>query len=330
MRPFRFVDAESTEHAISLLESEPSLAKPLAGGTDLLGEMKEGIAAPAMLVNLASLKGLSGIAQTGRGLSIGAMTTLAEMENDKSVAHDYPALAQAVASIATPQIRNMGTLGGNLCQRPRCWYYRSTLFDCLKKGGDVCFAVDGNSKYHAILGGVDCYFVHPSDLAPVLIALGATATVTGPNETRTIPMEEFFVGPEHNIEAETALKPGELLTDVFLPKPKPGHHSVYLKARERQTQEFALASVAASLNVSAGKVERASLVLGGVAPTPWRASQSEEALSGVRVAEVDADAVGRLAVRGAKPLKDNHYKVRLAASLVSRAISSLLNIDGKN
>ena len=257
------------------------------------------------------------------------MTKLSELENDESITHDYPALSQAVASVATPQIRNMGTLGGNLCQRPRCWYYRSTLFDCRKKGGAICFAINGNSKYHAILGGVDCYIVHPSDLAPVFIALGATATVTGPNGTRTLPMEEFFVGPEHNIEAETALKAGELLTSVFVPKPKPGQRSIYLKARERQTQEFALASVAVSLNVSAGVIERASLVLGGVAPTPWRASYSEEALRGVPVAEVDVDMVGRLAVRGAKPLRDNHFKVRLAASLVGRAISSLLDTDDR-
>ena len=330
MRPFRLVDAESTEHAVSLLETEPVLTRPLAGGTDLLGEMKEGIAEPAMLVDLASLESLSGIAHTGDGLSIAAMTTLAELENDESISRDYPALAQAVASIATPQIRNVGTVGGNLCQRPRCWYYRSTLFDCRKKGGETCFAVDGNSKYHAILGGMDCYIVHPSDLAPVLIALGATVTVTGPDGTRTLPMEEFFVGPERNIEAETVLKPSELLTSVFVPKPAPGQRSIYLKARERQAQEFALVSVAASLQVSAGIIERASMVLGGVAPTPWRARHSEEALCGMPVAEVDAEEVGRLAVRGARSLRDNHYKVKLAASLVSRAISSLLRDDDRD
>ena len=329
MRPFRLVDAESAEHATSLLKAEPSLAKPLAGGTDLLGEIKEGIVEPTMLVNLASLESLSGIAHTEDGLSVGAMTKLAELENDESITHDYPALSQAVASVATPQIRNMGTLGGNLCQRPRCWYYRSTLFDCRKKGGAICFAINGNSKYHAILGGVDCYIVHPSDLAPILIALGATATVTGPNGTRTLPMEEFFVGPEHNIEGETALKAGELLTSVFVPKPKPGQRSIYLKARERQTQEFALASVAVSLDVSAGIIERASLVLGGVAPTPWRASYSEDALRGAPVTEVDVDTVGRLAVRGAKPLRDNHFKVRLTASLVCRAINLLLQTDDR-
>ncbi len=327
MRPFRLVNAESREHAISLLDAESSCARPIAGGTDLLAEMKEGVVEPAMLVNLASLESLHGIEHAGDGLSIGAMTTLAELENDEFIARDYPALAQAVAAVATPQIRNVGTVGGNLCQRPRCWYYRSTLFDCLKKGGETCFAVDGESKYHAILGGVDCYIVHPSDLAPVLVALDATATIAGQNGIRTLPMEEFFVGPDQNIEAETALQTGEILTNVFVPKPTLGQRSVYLKARERQTQEFALASVAASLQVSAGIVERASLVLGGVAPTPWRASHSEEALRGAAVAEVDVGMVGRLAVQGAKPLRDNQYKVRLAASLVSRAVEMLLDSD---
>ena len=324
MNPFRFVDAMSPEHAVSLLEADPSGARPLAGGTDLMGEVKEGVMEPATLVSLGSLAAMSGVEHTADSLTVGAMTTLAELERDEAIARDYPALAQAVASVATPQIRNVGTLGGNLCQRPRCWYYRSTLFDCRKKGGAICFAVNGSSKYHAILGGVDCYIVHPSDLAPVLVALGADATIAGPRRTRTLPLEEFFVGPDRDIEAETVLEAGELLTRVSVPRPAPGQRSVYLKAKERRTQDFALASVAASVRVSGGVVEHASLVLGGVAPTPWRASRAENALRGAPIAEVDADAVGQLAVRDARPLRDNHFKVRLAASLVRRAVGSLL------
>ena len=324
MNPFRFVDAMSPEHAVSVLEADPSGARPLAGGTDLMGEIKEGVVEPATLVSLGSLAVMSGVEHTADGLTVSAMTTLAELERDEAITRDYPALAQAVASVATPQIRNVGTLGGNLCQRPRCWYYRSPLFDCRKKGGAICFAVNGSSKYHAILGGVDCYIVHPSDLAPVLVALRANATIAGPRRTRTLPLEEFFVGPERDIEAETVLEAGELLTRVSVPSPAPGQRSVYLKAKERRTQDFALASVAASVRVSGGVVEHASLVLGGVAPTPWRASDAENALRGVPVADVDAEAVGRLAVDGARPLRDNHFKVRLAASLVNRAIGSLL------
>ena len=324
MNPFRFVDAKSSEHAVSLLEADPSGARPLAGGTDLMGEIKEGVVEPATLVSLSSLPGMSGIEHAPDGLTIGAMTTLAELEADDTIARDYPALAQAVASVATPQIRNVGTLGGNLCQRPRCWYYRSPLFDCRKKGGAICFAVNGSSKYHAILGGVDCYIVHPSDIAPVLIALDAEATIAGLGGTRTLPLENFFAGPERDIEAETVLEPGELLTRAFVPTPAPGLQSIYLKARERRTQDFALASVAASLHVSDGVVERASLVLGGVAPTPWRATVAEDALRGAPATGVDADAIGQLAVRDARPLRDNHFKVRLAASLVRRAVATLL------
>ena len=324
MNPFRFVDAGSTEQAVSLLEADPSGARPLAGGTDLMGEIKEGVVEPATLVSLASLPGMSGVEHTADGLTIGAMTTLAELEADEAIARDYPALAQAVASVATPQIRNVGTLGGNLCQRPRCWYYRSPLFDCRKKGGAICFAVNGSSKYHAILGGVDCYIVHPSDVAPILIALDAEATIAGPGGTRTLPLEEFFIGPERDIEAETVLETGELLACVFVPSPTPGQRGVYLKARERRAQDFALASVAATLRICDGVVEHAALVLGGVAPTPWRATAAEDALRGTPVAEVDSDAIGLLAVRDARPLRDNHFKVRLTASLVRRALASLL------
>ena len=330
MNPFRFVDAQSPEHAVALLEADPSGTRPLAGGTDLMGEIKEGVVEPATLVSLASLPGMSGIEHAADGLTIGAMTTLAELEANEAIAHDYPALAQAVASVATPQIRNVGTLGGNLCQRPRCWYYRSPLFDCRKKGGAICFAVNGSSKYHAILGGVDCYIVHPSDIAPVLIALDATATVAGPAGTRTLPLEKFFAGPERDIEAETVLEHGEFLTQIFVPRPAPGLRSIYLKARERRTQDFALASVAACLHVADGVVEHASLVLGGVAPTPWRATAAEDALRGAPAADVDAHAIGQLAVRDARPLRDNHFKVRLAASLVRRAVATLLDPPPSN
>ena len=330
MNPFRFVDAGSTERAVSLLEADPSGARPLAGGTDLMGEIKEGVVEPATLVNLAALPDMAGVQHSADGLTIGAMTTLAELGRDEAIAREYPALAQAVASVATPQIRNVGTLGGNLCQRPRCWYYRSPLFDCRKKGGAICFAVNGSSKYHAILGGVDCYIVHPSDVAPALIALDATATITGPGGPRTLPIENFFAGPERDIEAETVLETGELLTRVFVPAPAPGSCSIYLKARERRTQDFALASVAAALHVADGVVERAALVLGAVAPTPWRAADAEDALRGVSAAEVDAAAIGRLAVGNARPLRDNHFKVRLASSLIARAVASLLRLtDGQ-
>ena len=328
MQPFRFVSAESAGQAASLLEAAPSQTRLIAGGTDIIGEIKDGIESPTTLVSIAALGEATGIALDGDGLWLGAMTTLADIEANDHVVRGYPALAQAAASVATPQIRNVGTLGGNLCQRPRCWYYRSPLFDCRKKGGAICFAVNGSNKHHAILGGVDCYIVHPSDLAVALIALDAEAAIAGPGGARTLLLESFFVGPGEDILSETALRPGELLTGVRVPRVRPGHRSIYLKARERQTQDFALASVAVALELSAEVVSDARIVLGGVAPTPYRAAHAEDALRGRAAQSVDIAAVGELAVRDAQPLRDNHFKVRLAASIVSRAVSQLLGREG--
>lgn len=327
MKPFRFVNAESAAHVSSLLEADPSRTRLMAGGTDIMGEIKEGVVEPATLISLSTLTDISGITITEDGLRIGALTTLTEIESDETIAHDYPALAQAAASVATPQIRNVGTLGGNLCQRPRCWYYRSPLFDCRKKGGAICFAINGNNKYHAILGGVDCYIVHPSDLAVALISLKAEATIAGSNGDRTLPLEEFFIGPERDIMAETVLQPGEFLSMVSVPRVYSGHRSLYLKARERQAQDFALASVAVAIEVADGNVQDVRITLGGVAPTPYRAIHAEDAMKGNAVESIDARVVGELSVRDSQPLRDNHFKVRLAASLVSRAIKTLLDSE---
>ena len=312
MTPFRFVSADSISQACSLLESDADRSMFVAGGTDLLSEIKEGVANPATLVSLANTSELSGIEVTPTGLNIGAFATVTQIAGDPEVAQRYPALAQAAASVATPQIRNVGTLGGNLCQRPRCWYYRSRLFDCRKKGGAICFAVNGSSKYHAILGGADCFIVHPSDLAVALISMKAEAHIFGPEASRSMPLEEFFVGPEANIMAETVLQPGEILTGVSLPKASPSHRSVFLKARERRTQDFALASVAAAIEVSDGIVQDARITLGGVAPVPLRVRRAEDAATGKPVAEVNAHEVGEIAVADARPMRDNHFKVSLS------------------
>ena len=228
-----------------------------------MDEIKEGIVNPVTLVSLTGIEELTGATISPEGLRLGALCTLAELESHPYIAQWYPALAQAISSVATPQIRNVGTLGGNLCQRPRCWYYRSTLFDCRKKGGAICFAANGNSKYHAILGGHDCYIVHPSDTAVALISYRAQARIAGTNGIRTVPLEEFFVGPDQNIMAETVLDAGEILTNVSLPQSSARHRSIYLKARERQTQDFALV-----LELEGGVIHDARMTLGGVAPVP--------------------------------------------------------------
>ncbi len=324
MKPFRFAQPASIAEAQSLLKDGDALAKPIAGGTDLLSEIKERVATPQTLVSLLDLSELRGVRADAEGLRIGAMTTLAELENHPDV-KAYPALAQAVSSVATPQIRNVGTLGGNLCQRPRCWYYRSPLFNCRKKGGSICFAEGGGNKYHAIFGGNGCVIVHPSDTAVALVALGATATIAGIGGSRTVSLEDFFVSPSQNILAETALQPGELLTEICVPGVSEHHRSIYIKAKERQTFDFALASVAAALDVRDGVIRNARIVLGGVAPVPYRAADAEAEIEGKRASHVDAASAGNLAVRGARPLSDNGFKVRLAANLVARAISTLLD-----
>ena len=288
------------------------------------GKSRKGVLSPGELVSLASLPDLKGVHASDDGLGIGAMTTLADILNCSYATKTFPALAQAIASVATPQIRNVGTLGGNLCQRPRCWYYRSPLFDCRKKGGAICYAINGSNKYHAILGGRDCFIVHPSDLAVALISYRAKVNLTGAEGTRSIPIEDFFVGPEQDMMAETVLRPGEILTSVALPAPPAGTRSVYLKSRERGAQDFALVSVALVVQIADGLVQDARLTLGGVAPVPHRAAEVENLLRLTPVDDIDPAAAGEMAVRGARPLRDNHYKVRLASSLVSRAVRCLL------
>ena len=286
--------------------------------------MKEGTRSPSILVELRLVPNLAGISFGPGGANIGAMTALADIERDPEVARLYPALSQAAASVATPQIRNVGTLGGNLCQRPRCWYYRSPLYDCLKKGGDTCFAVKGLNKYHAILGGDGCHIVHPSDMAVALIVLDADVEVSDGRDSRLIPVDDFFVGPAQNMLSEVALKDGEILTRVRIPVPVPESRSVYLKAKERQAYDFALVSVAASLAVENAVVTSARIALGGVAPVPFAASHVADAIEGLGVEQVNPEELGRLAVRDARPLSDNGYKVRLAGNLVARAVSTLL------
>lgn len=324
MNPFRLHSARNLADARRALLDADGSAALIAGGADLLGEMKEGIAAPAILVDIGNL-GLDEMDIGADGAAIGSAVTLARIAASGEIARRYPALSQAAASVATPQIRNAGTLGGNLCQRPRCWYYRSPLFDCLKKGGGACFAVAGNNKYHAILGADACRIVHPSDPATALAALGATALIYGADGIRTLPIEDFFVSPSQNMLSETALEYGELLVGVSLPPSSERVRSVFLKAKERRAYDFALASVAVRVETRPDSdiADSARIVLGGVAPVPYLARAASDALIGAKMGETDAAEIGRLAVQDAKPMSGNGYKVRLAANLAARAITNL-------
>lgn len=323
---FRLVQPTSLSEACALL-ADASDAVPVAGGTDLLSEIRDGTATPGTLVALDLIAdgGMNGIADTADGgLQIGALTTIADIARHVGIRERYTALSQAAAGLATPQVRNLGTLGGNLNQRPRCWYYRHPLTVCLKRGGDRCFAVQGVGKYLCITGGDRCFIVHPSDTAVALAALGASVMIASANGQRSMPIEDYFVGPDVDLLRENVLQPGELLTSVTIPPAAAGSRSVYLKARERESGDFALVSVAAVLSVDDGVVTHASVVLGGVAPTPYRSVGTEEYLRGRAVDEIDTAAAGELAVADPRPLPDNAYKVPMAANLTNRAVATLL------
>jgi xanthine dehydrogenase YagS FAD-binding subunit len=322
MRSFEHVNASDIQTAIALLR-EPH-TEAIAGGTDLLGELKARLRSPKRLVNIKTLSELHEIGYSPQmGLRIGALVTLAQIEQHPAIRERFSLLAQAASSAATPQLRNMGTVGGNLCQKPRCWYYRNKLFHCWLKGGDTCFAEDGENKYHAILGADRCHAVHPSDLAPALMALDATIRVVGPDLDGEISLAELYTKPTESHRQMTILGPGELITEIRVPTPKGDSRGVYLKAMERQSWSFALVSVAAQLNFEGERIAEARLVLGGVAAIPWRAKDAENILRGQKFSEELAERAAEAAVAGAQPLRYNAYKVKLAQALVKRALGVL-------
>ena len=329
MKAFEWMNATTVADAVNALKSgaassDPDdAARPIAGGQDLLTTMKEYITRPTRVVNLKSIRGLDKIESDGKGaLRIGALVTLSQLEDDALVQKSFPGLAEAAHSVGTPQIRNLGTVGGNLCQRPRCWYFRLEEVVCLKKGGSECYAATGENKYHAIFGGGPSYIVHPSDLAPMLLALGASVNVTGGNGKRTIPLDKFFTLPsDGNLRRENVLQNDEIITEIFVPQSALSAHSSYLKFKERESLDFALASVAAAVQLSGNTVKDARIVLGGVAPIPWRVPAAEKYLVGKTLTKEVMTEAGKIALADAKPLEKNAYKVPLTQTLVRRALA---------
>lgn len=326
MKAFEYLQPQTVADAVRLLSQEGTLA--IAGGQDLLGAMKDGLFEPERLVNLKTLSGLHEIRETPGGLQIGALVTLAEIAEHPVVQRDYTALAQAAESVATPQIRHVGTIGGNLCQRPRCWYYRDPHTPCAKKGGEICYAVRGDNRYHAIISPGPCYIVHPSDCAPALIALDARVTIAGPRGTRTVALKDFFQMPDKNLRGENILQRGEILTQVTVPKPRAGTRSTYLKVREKDSFDWALVSAAVVLQMQGGTCRAASVVLGGVAPVPYVSTEAARALVGKAVNAQTAAAAGKAAVAKATPLEHNAYKVPLTEAVVKRAVLAAAGLRG--
>jgi xanthine dehydrogenase YagS FAD-binding subunit len=294
-----------------------------AGGTDLLGCLRDGVFKAEKLVSISGLKDLHGIAPVpAGGLRIGALTTHAQIAGDKAINASYRALAQASAAVGSPQLRNQGTIGGNLCQRPRCWYFRGD-FDCLRKGGDICYAGGGENQYHAVFGGDKCFIVHPSDTAPALIALGAKVRIAGPGGTRVIPLASFFVGPGTVVTKETVLEKNEILTEILLPPAEAGLRSSYRKVRARGSWDFALAGIALALLMKDGKVERARVVFSGVAPVPWRSEPVEQAITGKALTAEVVAAAAEAGAKGAEPLEKNAYKVPLLKGIITEALLAI-------
>ena len=299
--------------------------RPLAGGTDLLGLIKEGLIAPERLVDVKHIPGLDGVHEAEDGLHVGALVRLSALQS--ALASGGPAglacLREALEVTASPQLRNMATLGGNLLQRPRCWYYRNALTHCLRKGGSRCYAFRGESKYHAILGGGPCYIVHPSDPAVALCALDASVVIAGADGTRVVPLDGLYLLPRQDAQREVALAADELLTKVRIPTPPPGARGTYVKVAERQSWDFALVSAAVQLAFDGDRVRAARVVLGGVAPVPWRAGEAEAVLTGASLAEDVIARAAAAATAGARPLAQNAYKVDLAQGVVRQALQQL-------
>ena len=319
MKAFKMARPKTLAQAVAVAAGDAATTGLLAGGTDLLGLLKDRVSEPDVVVNLKSIPGLTTIERSDRGLEIGALATLTDVAEHAEISSGWPALRTTVEKTATPQIRNVATVGGNLCQRPRCWYFRHEDYPCLKKGGELCYAREGENEYHAIFDNATCNIIHPSNLAPVLIAYDATVDIAGPDGVETVAVEEMFVSPEEDIARETILEPGQVVTRVTLPTGSARRHAAYFEAREKQSYDWALCGATVSLSLRDGVVEDARIVLSAVAPTPVRRTDLEDMVRGKKPREATIDAVCEAAVQGATPLRDNGYKVILLKGVLRRA-----------
>jgi xanthine dehydrogenase YagS FAD-binding subunit len=318
VKAFAYVNPTNEKEAVTALSSQFEQALPIGGGQDLLARMKDYVTQPDRLVNV---KGAleSTVTPSNGGLRIGAAVKMVDLAEHAEVARMYPAISAAAIEVGTPQIRNQATVGGNLNQRPRCWYFRNEEFVCFKKGGNTCFSIAGENQFHAILGGGPSFIVHPSSLAVPSLAYGATFRLVGPKGERLVPASDYFTPPSKNLRTENVLAPDELLTHVILPPPgdmKSGHYEVRYKASH--DWPIAFATVLVSLNGST--VQSARVVMGAVAPIPWRSRPAEDALVGTMITETTAAAAAEAALRDAQPLRQNAYKIEVARVAVKRAI----------
>ena len=323
MNRFEFVRAASVAEALALLAERPgSVVK--AGGIDLLDHLKERLIEPPRLVDLKAITRLNAIGvQPDGSLAIGPLVTLAQVAAHDGIRVTHAALVEACGEAASPQIRNVATIGGNLLQRPRCWYYRQESYRCLKKSGDICFALGGENRYHTIFGDGPCNAPHPSNAAVALVALGASLTFESVRGTRTIPAEQFFTLPAADPTRENIRETGEILTAIGVPA-APGVLSTYASLRERAAFDWPLVSAAVALRKDGMMVREARIVLGAVATIPLRSIAAERVLVGRRLDQAAAEAAAQTAVAGAQPLSDNAYKAELSRTLVRRILAAVV------
>ncbi len=320
MRSFEYVSPTTKAQAVSLLAGSWGQTEVFAGGTDLLALMKDDVLAPKRLVNIKQIKDLQGVSYNAQGLRVGALTNLGELADDANVKKNYPALAEALIEAASPQIRNMATLGGNLCQRPRCWYFRNGFGLLPKDETGKELIIEGDNRYHAILANDGpAKFVSPSTIAPVLIAYGAKIRLEGPRGKRELPLEKFYVVPKTETEREHDLQPNEIVTEVVVP-PATDAKAAHYEIRQKEAFDWPLAVAAVALRMNGSNVQSARVVMGYVAPVPWISLEAEQALISQNISEDTAQRAAEAALRNAKALSHNAYKVQLARVAVKRAL----------
>jgi xanthine dehydrogenase YagS FAD-binding subunit len=324
MQSFEYSSPNTLAEALPLLGSAWGETDILAGGTDQISLMKDYIHTPKRVVNIKGVKELGGVTKSSHGLRIGATVTFDELATNAVIRAEYPALHLAVMGVSSPQIRNMGTAGGDLCQRPRCWYFRGGYGLFGMKDGKA-LVPGGENRYHAIFGGGPAYFVSASSLGPALIALGASFKLVSSTGPRTVSAQDFFVIPKTESEREIALKPNEVLTEILVPAASGVKNATY-EVRHKDALDWPLATASVALQMKGGTVSKASIVLGHVAPTPWLAADAAKSLEGQPLTEDLARKAGELAVQGAQPLSQNEYKVQLARVAVKRALLAAVKV----
>jgi xanthine dehydrogenase YagS FAD-binding subunit len=318
VKAFAYINPTNEKDAVAALSTQIEQSMPIGGGQDLLARMKDYVTQPDRIVNVkVALE--STVTRLNGGLRIGAAMRMVDVAEHAQIAQMYPALSAAAIEVGTPQIRNQATVGGNLNQRPRCWYYRNEEFVCFKKGGNQCFSPAGENQFHAILGGGPSYIVHPSSLAVPSVAYGATFRLAGPKGERMVAAADYFTLPRQSLRMENVLAPDELLTHVILPAPgavKSGHYEV----RYKESHDWPIAFATVLLTMNGANVQSARVVMGAVAPIPWRSPAAEQVLAGKPINEETAAAAADAALKDARPLSQNAYKVDVAKVAVKRAI----------